>query len=75
MGARGLKILKPRQMVDPSLTIRSLVGPIVLHMLMAEIFGIMPEGGLSVDKLIDNHLTILFDGLSAPQSNRRFMAT
>ncbi|MEO6015041.1 MAG: TetR/AcrR family transcriptional regulator [Devosia sp.] len=60
--------------VDPHLTIRSIVGPIVLHMLMAEIFGIMPEEGLSVDKLVDNHLTILFDGLSAKQSDRRFMA-
>ena len=61
--------------VDPELSIRSIVGPVVLHMLMAEIFGIMPEAGLSVDRLIDNHLSILFDGLSAPQSDRRFMAT
>lgn len=61
--------------VDPHLTVRSIVGPIVLHMLMAEIFGITPPGGLGIDKLIDNHLTVLFDGLSAPQSNRRFMAT
>lgn len=61
--------------VDPELTIRSIVGPIMLHMLMAEVFGIVPEGGLSIDRFIDNHLTILFDGLSAPQSDRRFMAT
>ena len=61
--------------VDPNLTLRSIIGPIVLHMLMAEIFGIMPEAGLSIDKLIDNHLTILFDGLSAPQDDRRFMAS
>ena len=61
--------------VDPHLTVRSLVGPIVLHMLMAEIFGIVPEGGLSVDKLVDNHLSILFDGISAKQTDRRFMAT
>lgn len=61
--------------VDPHLTVRSIVGPIVLHMLMAEIFGIMPADGLAVDRLIDNHLTILFDGLSAPQSDRRFMAS
>jgi AcrR family transcriptional regulator len=61
--------------VDPSLSVRSLVGPMVLHMLMAEIFGIHPPGGLEMDKLIDNHLTVLFDGLSAPQSDKRFMAT
>ena len=61
--------------VDPELTVRSIVGPIMLHMLMAEVFGIMPAGGLSIEKLIDNHLTILLDGLSAPASDRRFMAT
>ena len=40
----------------------------MLHIVMAEVFGITPEGGLHFDKLIDNHLTILFDGLSAPPS-------
>jgi AcrR family transcriptional regulator len=54
--------------VDPSLTIRSIIGPLMLHLAMAEIFGITPEGGLNMDKLVENHLTILFDGLSAPPS-------
>ncbi len=44
-------------------------------MLMAEIFGIVPAEGLAVERLVDNHLSILFDGLSAPQRERRFMAT
>lgn len=61
--------------IDPELTVRSIMGPIVMHVLMDEVFGIRPEGGLSIEALIDNHLTILFDGLSAPQSNKRFMAT
>jgi hypothetical protein len=61
--------------VDPELTLRSIVGPIVLHMMIAEIFGITPKGGIEIDRMIDNHLTILFDGLSAPQRERRFMAT
>ena len=61
--------------VDPELTLRSIVGPIMLHVLLDEVFGIRPEDGLSIDRLIDNHLTILFDGLSAPHSNKRFMAT
>ena len=61
--------------VDPELTIRSIIGPIMLHMLMAEVFSIAPADGLAVDRLVDNHLSILFDGLSAPQSDRRFMAT
>ena len=53
--------------VDPHLTIRSIIGPVMLHVAMAEIFGITPPDGLALDRLIDNHLTILFDGLSAPQ--------
>jgi AcrR family transcriptional regulator len=60
--------------VDPELALRSVIGPVIAHMLIAEIFGIMPAGGLEIGKLIDNHLTILFDGLSAPSSERRFMA-
>jgi len=61
--------------LDPELTLRSLIGPIIAHVMIAEIFGIMPAGGLEVERLIDNHLTILFDGLSAPRRERRFMAT
>ena len=52
--------------VDPHLTIRSIVGPLLLHLLMAEFFGIQPKEGLAMDRMVDNHLTILFDGLSAP---------
>ncbi len=61
--------------VDPELTIRSIIGPLILHMLMAELFGIVPPDGISIDRMVDNHLAILFDGLSAPQCDRRFMAT
>lgn len=61
--------------VDPSLTIRSIIGPLMLHVAMAEIFGLMPEGGLHMDKLVDNHLTILFDGLSAPPSAKAWSAS
>ncbi len=51
--------------VDPDLTIRSIMGPIVIHLLLSEIFGIMPETGLSLPELIDNHIDILFHGLLA----------
>jgi AcrR family transcriptional regulator len=61
--------------VDPELTLRSIIGPVIFHLLIAEIFHIQPADGLAVDRLIDNHLTILFDGLSAPRSERRFLAT
>jgi len=61
--------------LDPELTLRSIVGPIIAHVLIAELFGMKPKGGLEIDRLVDNHLAILFDGLSAPRSDRRFMAT
>ncbi|HEY9010459.1 MAG TPA: TetR/AcrR family transcriptional regulator, partial [Devosia sp.] len=61
--------------VDPHLTIRSIIGPLLLHVIMAEVFDIMPEGGLHFDKLIDNHLTILFDGLSAPPNAKQWSSS
>ncbi len=51
--------------VDPELTVRSIVGPILAHMLLAEIFGIAPEGGGDPEVFIENHLSVLFDGLAA----------
>lgn len=51
--------------LDAELTIRSIVGPIALHLMLAEIFAIVPKDGLALDRLIENHLVILFDGLSA----------
>ena len=60
--------------VDPHLTIRSLIGPLLLHLLMAEFFGIVPKDGLALERMVDNHLTILFEGLSAPQAGGGFMS-
>ena len=51
--------------VDPELTVRSVMGPLLMHIFLSEIFGITPNGGLGMERLIDNHLSILFDGLSA----------
>ncbi len=61
--------------VDPNLTLRSIVGPVMMHLLLAEVFGIQPQGGIAIDKLIDNHLTILFDGLSAPEGGRSWSSS
>jgi len=61
--------------VDPELTIRSIIGPVLLHLFMAEVFGIAPRDGLAVDRLIENHITILFDGLSAPESAKHWSAS
>jgi hypothetical protein len=32
--------------------------------MLAEVFGIVPKDGLALERLIENHLVILFDGLS-----------
>ena len=46
------------------MTVRSIIGPVIVHILLAEVFGIRPEGGLQMDRLMRNHLDILFDGLA-----------
>lgn len=51
--------------VDPEMTVRSLMGPIVIHVMLAEIFGVSPKGGLDLQRLIDNHIDILLNGLFA----------
>lgn len=55
--------------VDPEMTLRSIMGPIVIHLLLSEVFAITPPEGLSIERLIENHLDILFNGLLAqPES-------
>ena len=61
--------------VDPHLTVRSIIGPILAHLLLAEVFEITPPDGLALDRLIDNHLTILLDGLSAPEGGKRWSSS
>jgi AcrR family transcriptional regulator len=56
--------------VDPELTVRSIIGPIGAHLVIAGVFGIVPADGLAIDRLIENHLSILFDGLSAKSEER-----
>ena len=68
--ARGIASghLRP---VDPDLTVRSIIGPLIAHVALSEIFGIRPADGLALDRLIDNHLDILFGGISAERSEGR----
>ncbi len=54
--------------VDPDLTVRSVMGPMLAHLLLAEVFGIVPEGGLGMERLVDNHLSILFKGLEPEEA-------
>ncbi|WP_338722353.1 TetR/AcrR family transcriptional regulator [Devosia sp. XK-2] len=54
--------------LDPELTVRSIIGPVIAHLMLSEVFGIRPEGKLSFDRLMENHLNILFDGISAQKA-------
>lgn len=49
--------------VDPEMTVRSIIGPLLAHVLLSEVFGIRHADGLAVGRLVENHLTILFAGL------------
>lgn len=52
--------------LDAELTVRSVVGPIMAHLVLAEVFEMMPGDGLAMERLVENHLSVLFDGLSVP---------
>jgi AcrR family transcriptional regulator len=56
--------------IDPELTVRSVIGPVLMHMVLAEVFGLVPADGLALDRLIENHIAILFDGLSLKGEGR-----
>ncbi|PKP69325.1 MAG: TetR/AcrR family transcriptional regulator [Alphaproteobacteria bacterium HGW-Alphaproteobacteria-4] len=49
--------------VDPEMAARCIMGPLVAHLLLSEVFGVIPEGGLALDRLIETHLAILDAGL------------
>ncbi|CAN7152898.1 TetR/AcrR family transcriptional regulator [Devosia sp. LjRoot3] len=61
--ARGVASGQLRK-IDPEMTVRSIVGPIVAHVALSEVFGMRPEEGLALDRLVENHLDILFHGIS-----------
>ena len=50
--------------VDADLAIRSIVGPVIGHMIMAEVFGLVPEGGLRMEQLLTQHIDIFLNGIS-----------
>ncbi|MBL4813393.1 MAG: TetR/AcrR family transcriptional regulator [Rhodobacteraceae bacterium] len=56
--------------IDPELTTRTVIGPFVAHLILSAIFDIEPEGGLQLDRLVENHLTILFAGLEPVGKDR-----
>ena len=50
---------------------RSLLGPIGMHLMLAEIFGVVPQGGLNLPRLIETHVDILYNGLVADGARDR----
>jgi len=57
--------------VDPEFAVRSLLGPIGMHLMLAEIFGVVPQGGLNLPRLIETHVDILYNGLVADGARDR----
>lgn len=49
--------------LDPEMLVRSLMGPVLMHLLLGEVFGIVPKQGLDLDGLFETHLTVFFAGL------------
>lgn len=56
--------------VDPEMAARCVMGPLVAHLMLAEVFGIVPADGLALDRMIDTHLAILMAGLEPVAEGR-----
>ncbi len=57
--------------LDADMTARCVVGPLMAHLLLAEIFDLYPEGGLDWPRLIDTQFAILDAGLAPLQESDR----
>ncbi len=65
--------------LDPELAVRNVVGPLLAHLLLAQVFGLRPAGdpatagdggaeddeGAAMSRFLDSHLDILLNGLLA----------
>ena len=56
--------------VDPEMAARCVMGPLIAHLLLAEVFDIAPADGLALDRMIDTHLAILMAGLEPDREGR-----
>jgi len=50
--------------IDPEMAIRSLIGPLLAHVALSELFDVRPVEGLAIERLLQSHLDILFYGIS-----------
>lgn len=53
--------------VDPEMAVRSIVGPVLAHLALSELFDMRPADGIAMQRLIGTHLDILFHGLGTVQ--------
>ncbi len=51
--------------VDPEMTARSLIGPVLVHLILSHVFGVGDSGPDGMKKLMTSHLDILMNGLEA----------
>ena len=51
--------------VDPRLAIRNILGPMLAHALLLQVFGIGEDDDITPQSFVDSHLDILLNGLSA----------
>lgn len=56
--------------VNVQLAVRNVIGPVLAHMLLGQIFGIDQDLARSPQTFIDSHLDILINGLENPQGAR-----
>lgn len=61
--AHGMASGQLRQ-IDPEMAIRSLIGPLLAHVALSELFDVRPAEGLAIERLLQSHLDILFYGIS-----------
>lgn len=50
--------------VDPHLAIRNVMGPMLAHFILGQVFGIDRDGPVSSEAFLQSHLDILMNGLS-----------
>ena len=51
--------------VDPEMTARSLIGPVLVHLILSHVFSVGDSGPDGMQKLMKSHLDILMNGLEA----------
>lgn len=65
---QGIETGEFRQ-VDPELTVRNIIGPLMFHFLAATVFNIGDTTTEGLNRFLDNHLDVLMNGLRKGPAN------